>query len=195
MTDSIAADPPRKRAAIYCRVSTGNQGTDRQVVELLQFADRAGYEVVDTFTEIVSGAKTSTRDRVERTKVIELARHRQIDVILVSELTRWGRSTQDLVDSLNDLQAWGVSLIALNGMTFDLSTAQGKLMAQLMSVLAEFERDLLRERVRSGMAAAKARGVTFGRNEGKSIRLIADELGISTATVQRVLKRGKALLT
>ena len=117
------------------------------MVELLQFGDRAGYEVVDTFTEIVSGAKTSTKDHIKRAKVIELARQRQIDVILVSELTRRGRSTQDLEDSLNDLQAWGVSLIALNGMTFDLSTAQGKLMAQLMSVLAEFERDLLRERV------------------------------------------------
>jgi putative DNA-invertase from lambdoid prophage Rac len=72
----------RQRAAMWCRVSTGNQGADRQVVELLQFADRAGDEVVDTFTEIVS------EDRVERAKVIELARRRQIDVILVSELTR-----------------------------------------------------------------------------------------------------------
>jgi DNA invertase Pin-like site-specific DNA recombinase len=101
----------------------------------------------------------------------------------------------------------------LNGLQFDLSTAQGKLFAQLMSALAEFERDLLRERVRSGMAAAKARGVTFGRqkgfaptqrrkgalilsmkNEGKSIRKIADELHISTGTVQKVLRRGKALI-
>lgn len=82
------------RAAIYCRVSTHNQGTDQKVVELLQFADRSGYEGVDTFTEIVSGAKTSTKDRVERAKVIELARQRETDVILVSELTRWGRSTQ-----------------------------------------------------------------------------------------------------
>lgn len=80
-SDVIASAPPR--AAIYCRVSTNNQGTDRQVVELMQFAERAGYEVVDTFTEIVSGAKTSTKDRVERAKVIELARQRQIDVILV----------------------------------------------------------------------------------------------------------------
>lgn len=136
MSAALSIDAPQIRAAIYCRVSTTNQGTDRQVVELLQFAERAGYAVTGTFTEVVSGANTSTKDRVERAKVIELARQRQIDVILVSELTRWGRSTQDLVDSLNDLQVWSVSLIALNGMTFDLSTAQGKLMAQLMSVLA-----------------------------------------------------------
>lgn len=93
------------------------------MLELLQFAERAGYVVIGTFTEIVSGAKTSTKDRVERAKVIELPRHSRIDVILVSELTRWGRSTQDPVESLNDLQAWGVSLIALYGTTFDLSTA------------------------------------------------------------------------
>lgn len=214
MNDVDERRPPRQRAAIYCRVSTVNQGTDRQVIELLQFADRAKHEVVGTFTEVVSGAKTSAKDRIERAKVLDLARQRKIDVILVSELTRWGRSTQDLVDTLHDLQAWGVSLIALNGLQFDLSTAQGKLFAQLMSALAEFERDLLRERVRSGMAAAKARGVTFGRhkgfaptqrrkgalilsmnNEGKSIRKIADELHISTGTVQKVLKRGKALIT
>ena len=64
--------------------------------------------------------------------MIELARQREIDVILVSELTRWGRSTQDLVDSLNDLQAWGVSLIALNGMTFDLSTVSDQLTTSLV---------------------------------------------------------------
>lgn len=79
----------RSRAALRCRVSTSNQGTHRPEVELMQFSERAGYEVTGAFTEIVSGAKTSTRDRVERAKVIELARQRQTDVILVSELTRW----------------------------------------------------------------------------------------------------------
>lgn len=200
-----------KRAAIYCRVSTTAQGTDRQSLELLQFADRAGYEVVGTFEETVSGARTVARDRPERAKVLALAQKRVIDVILVTELSRWGRSTQDLVATLDELQAWGVSLLTLSGAHFDLSTAQGKMFAQLMSVLAEFERGLLRERVKSGLQAARARGVVLGRqpgfaptqrrkgaliiamrNQGKSIRAIAAELAISTATVQRVLKRGKA---
>jgi putative DNA-invertase from lambdoid prophage Rac len=201
------------RAAIYCRVSTTHQGTDRQAFELLQFADRAGYVVVGVFTEAVSGAKTERKDRAERAKVLDLARQRQIDVILVTELTRWGRSTQDLVGTLNDLQAWGVSLIAQTGLQLDMSTAQGKLVATLMATLAEFERDLMRERIKSGIQAAKARGVVLGRAPGfsptqrkkgamilalrdeqkKSIRAIARELKVSTATVQRVLCAADAL--
>jgi len=80
----------------------------------------------------------------------------------------------DLVRILQDLQAWGVSLIAQTGLQFDLGTPQGKLIASLMAALAEFERDLLRERVRSGMAAAKARGVVFGRKAGQNVK--ADRL-------------------
>ena len=86
-----------------------------------------------------------------------LAQKRLIDVILVTELTRWGRSTLDLVQTIHYLQRWNVSLLAQTGIQFDVSTPQGKLIASLMAILAEFERDLLRERVRSGIAAAKAR--------------------------------------
>ena len=75
-------------------------------------------------------------------------------MILVTELTRWGRSMLDLFHTLQDLQAWNVSLIAQTGLQLDLRSAQGKLIASLMAALAEFERDLLRERVRSGIAAA-----------------------------------------
>jgi DNA invertase Pin-like site-specific DNA recombinase len=80
-------------------------------------------------------------------------------VILVTELTRWGRSMLDLLHTLQDLQARNVSLIAQTGLQLDFRSAQGKLIASLMAALAEFERDLLRERVRSGIAAARKRGV------------------------------------
>ena len=105
--------------------------------------------------ETASGAKD---DRKERKGVLALAQARKIDAILVTELTRWGRSLLDLVHTLQELQAWGVSLIAQTGLQFDMATPQGKLIAALMAALAEFERDLLRERVRSGIAAAKSRG-------------------------------------
>jgi DNA invertase Pin-like site-specific DNA recombinase len=95
-----------------------------------------------------------------------LAQDRQMDAVLLTELTRWGRSTQDLMDTLGQLASWNVSLIAQTGLTFDLSTPQGKLIANLMASLAEFEHDLLRERVRSGIATAKARGQSFGRKPG-----------------------------
>lgn len=161
-----------QRVAIYCRVSSADQSCERQERDLVAFAERAGYEVVGVWKEVASGAKD---DRVERKQVMALARAREVDAVLVTELTRWGRSTIDLVHTLQDLQAWGVSLIAQTGLQFDLSTPQGKLIASLMAALAEFERDLLRERVRSGMAAAKARGQTLGRRLGQ--RPKADKLG------------------
>lgn len=159
-------------AALYCRVSTADQSCARQERDLLEFAGRAGYEVVGIWKETASGAR---QDRAERRKVMALAQARRIDVILVTELSRWGRSTIDLVHTLHDLQAWGVSLIAQTGLQFDLTTPQGKLFASLMSALAEFERDLLRERTRSGIAAAKACGKRFGRRPGQRIK--ADQGG------------------
>jgi len=137
-----------------------------------------------------------------------LAQDRRIDGILVTELTRWGRSTLDLVKTLRDLQAWNVSLIAQTGLQFDLSTPQGKLIASIMASLAEFERDLLSERIRSGIAAAKAQGKTFGRKpgerpksdrmtpkvckllkEGRSYQFIAKKLNLSKTTVMGIVHR------
>ena len=202
----------RRRVAIYCRVSTSDQDCDRQERDLLAYSERAGYEVVGVFKETLSGIrKARGKQPVERKKAMDLAQRREIDAVLVTELTRWGRSTQDLMATLGELASWDASLIAQTGLTFDLSTPQGKLVASLMASLAEFEHDLLRERVRSGIAAAKARGQTFGRRkghrpsdehapevlrlsdeEGLSQRAIAARLGISKTTVNEILKRAGA---
>jgi len=153
--------------AIYCRVSTSDQDNDRQERDLLDYAEKADFEVAEIFRETLSGVrKAKGKQPVERKRVMELAQRRGIDAVLVTEMTRWGRSTQDLMDTLGQLASWDVSLIAQTGLTFDLSTPQGKLIANLMASLAEFEHDLLRERVRSGVAAAKARGQRFGRRPG-----------------------------
>jgi putative DNA-invertase from lambdoid prophage Rac len=193
------------RVAIYCRVSTSDQNCDRQQRDLCDYATRASWDVVGVWLETASGAK---RDRARRAEIMALARERQIDAVLVTELTRWGRSTVDLIETLQTLAAWGVSLIAQTGFQLDLLTPQGKLMATILASIAEFERDLLRERVRSGVAAAKARGKKIGRQRGQfvksdkllpkivemrakgtSIRAIASQLRCSTATVQAALKR------
>ncbi len=201
----------RRRVAIYCRVSTGDQDNDRQQRDLKEYAERAGYEVVAVFRETLSGiGKAKGKRPVERKRAMAMAQAREIDAVLVTELTRWGRSTQDLMDTLGQLASWDVSLIAQTGLTFDLSTPQGKLIANLMASLAEFEHDLLRERVASGIAAAKARGQTFGRRPGyrpsdehapEAVRLseteklsqreIAARLGLSKTTVNGILKREK----
>ena len=145
----------RWRVAIYCRVSTSEQDNERQERDLTAYAGRAGFEVVGVFKETLSGIrKAKGKQPLEREKVLALAQAREIDAVLVTELTRWGRSTQDLMDTLGQLAGWDVSLIAQTGLTFDLSTPQGKLIANLMASLAEFEHDLLRERVRSGIATA-----------------------------------------
>lgn len=194
-----------QRAAIYCRVSTADQSCDRQARDLRAFAKRGGYQVVKVFKETGSGTKL---DRAERKKIMKLAQAREIDSVLVTELSRWGRSTIDLLGTLRELESWKVSVIAMSGMTFDLSTPHGRMMATFLSGIAEFERDLISERVKSGLAAAKARGRKLGRQPGqrpksdrlapkvaalieeeRSYRWIARELGISKNTVTDIVKR------
>jgi len=197
-----------QRAALYCRVSTADQSCARQERDLTAFAVRAGYEVVGTFKETGSGVKL---DRAERRKVVALAQARHIDVVLVTELSRWGRSTTDLLATLKELEARRVSLIALNGMAFDLSTPHGRMIATVLAGIAEFERELIQERIRSGIAAAKGRGKRFGRQpgqrpksdrltpkvlalikQGRSYRLVGRELGLSKNTVAAIVKRNRA---
>jgi len=195
-------------AAIYCRVSTADQSCARQERDLKAFARKAGYRVAGVWRETASGTKD---DRQQRKAVLALAQARKIDIILVTELTRWGRSMLDLLHTLQDLQTWNVSLIAQTGLQLDLRSAQGRLIASLMAALAEFERDLLRERVRSGIDAARKRGVRFGRQRGQrpiadrhtskvlqfvgagqSYREISHRLGISKNTVLDIVKRDRA---
>lgn len=208
MVQENGGSDSRRRVVLYCRVSTSDQDNDRQERDLKEYADRADFKVVEVFKETLSGIrKAKGRQPIEREKAMALAQSRKIDAVLVTEMTRWGRSTQDLMDTLGQLASWDVSLIAQTGLTFDLSTPQGKLVANLMASLAEFEHDLLRERVRSGVAAVKARGQTFGRKRGYrpsdkqapkvvelsqrgySQRDIAGELGLSKTTVNEILKR------
>jgi len=198
------------KIAIYCRVSTSDQSCSRQERDLLDYAHQAGYEVVGIWKETVSGVKSQHQ---ERNKVMELAQHRQISGILVTELTRWGRSTLDFIYTLQDLSHWGVSLIAQTGIQFDLDTPQGKLIASIMASIAEFERDLVRERVRSGLADAKAKGKILGRRPGQRIksdrlapqvlkmvaqgysyRSIAEKLHLSKTTVCVIIKRHRSLM-
>jgi putative DNA-invertase from lambdoid prophage Rac len=194
-----------QRVALYCRVSTADQSCARQERDLTAFAERAGYHVVGVFKETGSGVRL---DRSERRKVMALAQARQINAVLVTELSRWGRSRTDLLATLNELEARRVSVVALNGMTFDLATPHGRMMATVLAGIAEFERELIQERIRSGIAAAKARGKRLGRQAGHrpksdrlapkvlalvakgcSYRLIGREVGLSKNTVADIVKR------
>jgi putative DNA-invertase from lambdoid prophage Rac len=198
-----------QRSALYCRVSTADQSCARQKRDLIAFATRAGYEVVGVFKETSSGARL---DRGEREKVIALTQRREVDAVLVTELSRWGRSTLDLLHTLKELETRRVSVIAMNGLTFDLSTPYGRMMATIIAGIAEFERELIQERIRSCIAAAKARGKRLGRQPGqrpksdrlapkvlalvaagRSYRLISRELGLSKNTVLEIVKRNRSM--
>ena len=119
-------------AALYCRVSTADQTCARQERDLRAFSKKAGYKIASVWKETASGAKD---DRAARKEVLALAQAREIDVILVTEPTRWGRSMLDLF-TLQELQAWNVSLVAQTGLQFDLGSAPGKLIGSLMAALA-----------------------------------------------------------
>lgn len=199
----LGHSPPR--AVLYCRVSTRDQSCERQERGLAAFAAPSGYEVVGVFRETASGARN---DRRERARVMALAQAREIDAVLVTELSRWGRSTPNLIGTLRELAVRRVSVVALSGMTFDLATPHGRMMATLLSGIAEFERELTVERVRSGLEAARARGKVLGRRrgqrpksdrlaprvleliaEGRSYRQIGREVGLSKNTVAEIVKR------
>lgn len=191
-----------QRVALYTRVSTSDQSCERQIAELTAYANRAGFEIVYTIKETASGEKN---DRAERKKVLDLARKALIDMVLVTELSRWGRSTTDLRITIEDLARRQVAVRALNGPDMDVSTAQGKLMLNLLSAISEFERDLLQERIKSGIAHARSKGTKSGRAigrpafdkknqaerllaEGKSIRSVAAKMGVSKTTIMKIKK-------
>lgn len=196
-----------QRVALYCRVSTSKQDTERQERDLRAFAERRGMDVVAIIHETASGAKN---DRTARADVMRLARQGRINAVVVSELSRWGRSTVDLIETVNQLAHWGVSLLCESGLEFDLTSPTGKLMLTMFGGFAEFERDLLRDRVCSGLAAARAKGRIGGRrlgdrpsdkhadqvmallNDGVSVRKTAKQLGISATTVQAIKARATA---
>ena len=189
------------KVAIYVRVSTNEQTTENQVRELKAWADRAGHEIVAIYDDNgVSGAK-GREYRVEFDKLLKGAVRREFDLVAAWSVDRLGRSLQDLVGFLQELHGSGVDLY-LHQQALDTTTPGGKAMFQMMGVFAEFERSMISERVKSGLARAKSNGKTLGRpkvsdevegqirelrSEGKGILAIAKELGIGTSTVQRVV--------
>ena len=187
------------RVGLYARVSTADQQTlPMQISTMTEYAERQGWTVTECVEDIASGAK----NRPKRNHLEKLAKQRKLDGILVWKLDRWGRSLQDLVNSLPELAAAGVRFVSINE-SLDLSTPAGRAMIGMMSVFAEFERDTIRERVRAGLAQAKKRGKVLGRkrtaeakspdilklyHEGVSKNQIAKQLRVGHDVVHRTLQ-------
>src|SRR6266850_1823721 len=146
-----------KRAAIYLRVSTTDQTTANQERELREIAGRTGCEIVKVYKDHgISGAKARDK-RPGFDALCRDATKRQFDVVMAWSVDRLGRSLQDLVAFLSDLHALGLDLF-LHQQGIDTRTPGGKAMFQMMGVFAEFERSMIRERVRAGLARAKDEG-------------------------------------
>ena len=148
------------RAAIYARVSTADQQTlPLQIQRMEEYAATRAWNITHLVEEQASGAKDT---RPKRAEILKAARRREIDVILVWKLDRWGRSMADLAATLNELRELGVGFVSLTE-ALDFTTPSGRAMAGLLAVFAEFERDLIRERVKAGIAHARANGKPHGR--------------------------------
>lgn len=179
------------RAGLYARVSTNDQQTiPLQIRALREYAARRDWTVAMQVKEIGSGAPA----RELREQIVEAARRRDIDVVLVWRLDRWGRSVTDLLATLQELDHLGVGFVSLTE-ALDLTTPAGRAMAGLLAIFAEFEREILRERVRAGLAHARQNGKKLGRPATAALH--ADEVrklhraGVSKAEIARRLQIGR----
>lgn len=191
------------RVGLYARVSTHDQRTlPLQIRTMREYAAKRGWIIVAQIKEVGSGAS----QRELRTTLLAAAQRREVDVVLVWRLDRWGRSVADLVSTLQELQHLGVGFVSLTE-ALDLTTPAGRAMAGLLAVFAEFEREILRERVRAGLAHARLNGKRLGRppsvvqkatetrklyRQGISKSEIARTLNIGRTSVRRLLAPKKS---
>jgi DNA invertase Pin-like site-specific DNA recombinase len=191
----------KKRVGLYARISTHDQKTlSLQLGQMRRYVKDRGWRITLEVQDIGSGAK----DRPRREEILKAARRRDIDVVLVWKLDRWGRSLVDLVTTLKELSALGIGFISLTE-ALDLTTPTGRAMTGLLAVFAEFEREILRERVKAGIAHARTEGRVLGRPKTASLHAsevrklkrqgmnhseIARQLKIGRTSVRRALEAG-----
>jgi len=196
----MAAKREIRRVALYCRVSTGDQSAAMQTEELRRMAEARGWEVAEVIEEKISGRKF----RPARQALIADAKAGKIDAVLVWKLSRWGRSTPDLITSIRDLDAAGVTFISLKE-GIDMSTPSGRLVADILAAIAGFEADNIRENVVTGLRHAARHGTRSGkaigrpavtparaievralRSQGLSLPAIVKRTGLSYGSVHRL---------
>lgn len=186
------------RVGLYARVSTHDQQTLPLQMQTMQaYVKARDWQITMQVHDISSGAVV----RPQREAMLKAARRRELDIILVWRLDRWGRSMADLMTSLQELSAVGVGFVSLTE-ALDLTTPMGRAMVGMLAVFAEFERDVLRERVKAGIAQARKDGKPHGRPptvahqkdriqelhaQGVSKAQIARDLGIARTSVRRLL--------
>ena len=193
-----------ERVALYARVSTlAGQSPEMQLLELREYAARRGWQVIEEYVDYgVSGA---TESRPALNRLMADAKRRRFDVISVWKLDRFGRSVRHLVTALADLEAVGVAFVSLKD-NLDLTTPSGRLLFQIIAAMAEFERELIRERVIAGLRNAKNKGRKLGRprvnvdigqvarlrDSGASWRTISRQTGISVGALHKAYQQARS---
>jgi DNA invertase Pin-like site-specific DNA recombinase len=187
------------RAAIYARVSTtGTQNPQMQLEEIREYCKRRGWEVSDEYVD--AGISGSKERRPQLDRLLSDCRKRKVDAVVVYRYDRFARSLRQLVNALEEFRSLGIEFVSLHE-GVDTSTANGRLVFGIFATIAEFERELIRERVRSGIASARANGKKIGRPRvevdavqvaamraaGDSWNTIRLTLGIGKGTAQRAL--------
>jgi len=190
----------KKAVAIYARVSTDRQTVDMQIHELKEYVKRRGWNLYREFID--QGYSGSDTKRPAFQEMMNEAKKRKFDVLLVWKLDRLSRSMKDLVMVLNELGGLGIDFVSYDN-NLDTSTPTGKLVFHVIGAVAEFEKDIIKERVKAGLENARRKGKKLGRpgvgdsvieeakilrGQGKSFRKIGRQLGISEGVVRRRLK-------
>lgn len=186
-------------AALYARVSTRDQEPENQMLDLRRYAAARGWEIAGEFVDFgISGAK---EDRPSLSAVMTLARRRQIGCVLIWRFDRFARSLRHLINALGELTELGVHFVSFTE-AVDTSTSQGRMMVGVLGALAEFERDLIRERILAGIRRARDEGKQLGRRpvpldlanvrqlraQGISLREIGADYEVSGTTILRALR-------
>src|SRR6201987_212145 len=185
------------RAAIYARVSTNNgQDPHMQIRELREYCQRRGWDIEGEYVDTgVCGAK---EHRPQLNALLAVCRKRRMDAVMVYRYDRFARSLRQLVNALEEFGSLGIEFVSLHE-GVDTSTPNGRLVFGIFASIAEFERELIRDRVKSGIAAARSKGKRLGRprvsvnavgiaalrNSGASWSTIARQLGLSAGTAKR----------
>jgi DNA invertase Pin-like site-specific DNA recombinase len=198
---------PKKQVAIYARVSTDKQAADMQLSELRSYVKRSKWGIYKEFID--HGYSGSTTNRPAFAGMMAAAQKKEFDILLVWKLDRLSRSLKDLITTLDELRALGIDFISYDNQ-MDTSTPSGKLLFSLIGAMAEFEQEIIRERVKAGLENARRKGKILGRPRkprqlrqkaidfhkgGVSNRKIGKKLGIAESTVRNWLKLEKTILT
>ncbi len=196
----------RKRVALYVRVSTGEQTTANQLRELRQVARRSGWNIVKVYEDKAISGANGREKRPGLDKLLTDATARHFDLVAAWSVDRLGRSLQHLVALLGELHALKVDLY-LHQQGLDTTTPSGRAMFGMLSVFADFEREMIRARVNAGIARARAAGKHLGRpplspaitkkvlalrHKGRSLRAIAEKVGVSIGSIHRIVSRSRS---